>query len=80
MPTAFLTLAMQLPNDAEGSTLTVCCITAALGMSSFSLAGLYCSHQVGCVCCMLEQKSGRPICLSARVLLVLKSRVLECEQ
>ncbi|KAF5836492.1 major facilitator superfamily domain-containing protein [Dunaliella salina] len=45
VPTGFLAAAMQLPHDSDGSMLTVGCITAALGISSFSLAGLYCSHQ-----------------------------------
>jgi len=45
VPTGFLAAAMQLPHDSQGSMLTVGCITAALGISSFSLAGLYCSHQ-----------------------------------
>jgi ACS family sodium-dependent inorganic phosphate cotransporter len=46
VPTAFLTATLFMPENATGSGLTVGCITIALGVSSFSLAGLYCSHQV----------------------------------
>jgi ACS family sodium-dependent inorganic phosphate cotransporter len=42
LPTACLLAASQ-PTD--NSSLTVALITAALGISSFSLAGLYCTHQ-----------------------------------
>jgi ACS family sodium-dependent inorganic phosphate cotransporter len=41
VPTACLLAAAA----SEDSTLTVAAITAALGISSFSLAGLYCTHQ-----------------------------------
>jgi len=44
LPTAFLLAATQVPCTPEDSTLAVACITAALGLSSFSLAGLYCTH------------------------------------
>ncbi|GAX80839.1 hypothetical protein CEUSTIGMA_g8274.t1 [Chlamydomonas eustigma] len=44
VPSAFL-LAACTPYVANSSTLTVGCITLALGVSSFSLAGLYCTHQ-----------------------------------
>ncbi|KAJ9527001.1 hypothetical protein QJQ45_025290 [Haematococcus lacustris] len=44
-PAAFLAYAAQLPCTVETSTTIVACITGALGLSSFSLAGLYCSHQ-----------------------------------
>ena len=44
VPSAFL-LAACTPAIAEDTTLTVGCITLALGISSFSLAGLYCTHQ-----------------------------------
>jgi ACS family sodium-dependent inorganic phosphate cotransporter len=40
-PTACLLLA----SSSEDTTITVAAITAALGLSSFSLAGLYCTHQ-----------------------------------
>ncbi len=43
-PTAFLALASQAPCTHEDSAFAIACITAALGLSSFSLAGLYCSH------------------------------------
>ena len=43
-PTACL-LAACTPEVASDSTLSVAAITAALGLSSFSLAGLYCTHQ-----------------------------------
>ncbi|KAF6265210.1 major facilitator superfamily domain-containing protein [Scenedesmus sp. NREL 46B-D3] len=42
LPTACL-LAASLPTDNSSSTVAL--ITAALGISSFSLAGLYCTHQ-----------------------------------
>lgn len=38
-------LAVCTPQVADNNTLLVAAITAALGLSSFSLAGLYCSHQ-----------------------------------
>jgi ACS family sodium-dependent inorganic phosphate cotransporter len=41
VPTACLLAAAA----SDDSTLTVAAITAALGISSFSLAGLYCTHQ-----------------------------------
>ncbi len=44
VPTACLALAAASPCSPDDSTTVVACITAALGMSSFSLAGLYCSH------------------------------------
>lgn len=44
VPTACLAVAAATPCTPDDSTLTIACITAALGMSSFSLAGLYCSH------------------------------------
>ncbi len=44
LPTACLALASQVPCTPEDSATAVACITAALGLSSFSLAGLYCSH------------------------------------
>ena len=45
--TAFLAPAACLAaaGAAEGSQASIVCITAALGMNSFSLAGLYCTHQ-----------------------------------
>lgn len=45
IPTALL-LAVCSPEVAGDSTLTVAGITLALGVSSFSLAGLFCTHQV----------------------------------
>jgi ACS family sodium-dependent inorganic phosphate cotransporter len=44
VPSAFL-FAACTPYVANSSTITVGCITLALGVSSFSLAGLYCTHQ-----------------------------------
>jgi ACS family sodium-dependent inorganic phosphate cotransporter len=43
-PCAFL-LAACTEGVADSRTASIACITAALGMSSFSLAGLYCTHQ-----------------------------------
>ena len=51
---AALLLAMGNPDVEESSNLTIACITLALGISSFSLAGLYCTHQV---------RSGRQRCI-----------------
>ncbi len=45
VPSALL-LATCFEQVSSNSTLTIACITLALGMSSFSLAGLYCTHQV----------------------------------
>ena len=45
VPTALL-LAACTPAIADDSGLTVAAITVALGLSSFSLAGLFCTHQV----------------------------------
>lgn len=44
-PMACLLAASCCPAVADSTPLTVAAITAALGLSSFSLAGLYCSHQ-----------------------------------
>ena len=44
VPSAFL-IAACTPNVADSTVLTVASITLALGISSFSLAGLYCTHQ-----------------------------------
>ncbi len=42
---AFFLVMASLPSVSDNSTLTVASITMALGISSFSLAGLYCTHQ-----------------------------------
>ena len=47
MPTALLLAASYVPAVQENSTATVAAITLALGISNFSLAGLFCTHQVG---------------------------------
>jgi len=44
VPSAFLIMACT-PEIADSTVLTVASITLALGISSFSLAGLYCTHQ-----------------------------------
>jgi MFS transporter, ACS family, solute carrier family 17 (sodium-dependent inorganic phosphate cotransporter), other len=43
-PAAFLAAAAVCASGPEDSGMLVACITAALGMSNFSLAGLYCTH------------------------------------
>ncbi len=45
LPTALL-LAACTPAVADDPTATVAAITVSLGVSSFSLAGLFCTHQV----------------------------------
>ena len=45
VPSAFLLWACT-PEVMDSTNLTVASITLSLGISSFSLAGLYCTHQV----------------------------------
>jgi len=45
IPSSLLLLASHNPCTADNNTAAVATITAALGLSSFSLAGLYCTHQ-----------------------------------
>ena len=46
VPASLLTMVCSSEAVANDPTLSVGLITAALGISSFSLAGLYCTHQV----------------------------------
>ena len=46
VPASLLTIVCSSEAVANDPTLSVGLITAALGISSFSLAGLYCTHQV----------------------------------
>lgn len=45
LPTACLLAASFVPAVADSSAATVAAITISLGVSSFSLAGLFCTHQ-----------------------------------
>ena len=49
VPSVLLVTACHCPCTPEENSAAIACITLALGMSSFSMAGLYCTHQVSCL-------------------------------